>query len=49
VKIKDSLRLVVAVLTITCARNGNLQVQIYFLKGKQGYTPGKKKKKYKWI
>jgi hypothetical protein len=45
VKRKDSLRLVVAVLNITCPRNGNLQVQIYFLKGKQGYTPREKKEK----
>jgi hypothetical protein len=31
------------------ARNGNLEVLVYFLKAKQDYTMGKMEKKYNWI
>jgi hypothetical protein len=33
----------------TSARNGNVEVPVYFLKAKQGYTVRKLKKKGKWI
>jgi hypothetical protein len=34
---------------IPSARNEELEVPIYFLKAKQGYTVRKNGKKYKWI
>jgi hypothetical protein len=40
---------VVEVVTIITAENGNLEVPVYFLKGKQGYTVRKMEKKCRSI